>query len=176
MGQIRSISLVLAWTVVVAAGLFGTNSHPAAAGADNVKLSGCLVRGEGDNGYLLINVPAEPAASSSTSAPITPTAVGTSGTFANVFYWLDDDGDLKSHIGHQVDIEGELKGDVKNGELKIDRKDEWTEIEIKSDGREMKARVPNTSVVAGKDPDKKLDVQVRKVDVAKVSMRGATCK
>ena len=176
MGRFRSLSLAIAWTVVVA-GLFGAKTeHAAAAADDKVKLSGCLVRGEGDDGYLLINVPAEPAASTASSAPITPTAVGTSGSFANVFYWLDDEGDLKQHIGHQVEIEGDLKGDVKDGELKIDRKDDWTEMEIKSDGKGMKARVPNSSVVAGPSPDKKMSVLVRKVDVEKVGMLAATCK
>ena len=53
------------------------------------------------------------------------------------------------HIGHQVEVDGDLKGDLQDGQIKIDRKDQWTEIEVESDGRDMKARVPNTSIVAG---------------------------
>lgn len=145
--------------------------------ADSIKLSGCLVRGEGDGaGYLLINVPNEPAGTSTSSAPVSPGAVGTSGTFANIFYWLDGSGDLKAHVGHQVEVDGDRKGDVKDGELKIDRKDDWTEMEIKSDGRTMRAKVPNSSVVAGPSPDHKLDVLVRRVNVEHVHMVSAACK
>ncbi|HKT80862.1 MAG TPA: hypothetical protein VJP86_11625 [Vicinamibacterales bacterium] len=145
--------------------------------ADDVKLTGCLVKGDGDGaGYLLVNVPSEPAPASTSNAPVQPTTVGTSGSFANIFYWLDGSGDLKDHVGHQVEVEGDQKGDVKSGDLKIDRKDQWTEIEVKSDGRTMKAQVPNASVVAGNDPDRKIDVLVRRVDVDKVTMLGAVCR
>jgi hypothetical protein len=147
------------------------------AGADTVKLTGCLVKGDGDGaGYLLVNVPVEPAATTPDRAPVAPGGVGTSGTFANVFYWLDNHRDLGQHVGHQVEIEGDQKGDVKDGEMKIDRKDQWTEIEIKSDGRRMKAQVPNASVVAGRDADRKMAVVVRRVNVEKVRMLGAACK
>jgi len=167
--------------------IFGMSSAAVVAGllafgvpmkaADTTKLTGCLVRGDGDGaGYLLVNVPAEPTASNTTSAQVHPTTVGTSGTYANVFYWLDNDGDLEAHIGHSVEIEGEAKGDVKDGEMKIDRKDQWTEIEIKSDGRQMKAQVPNASMVAGPNADRKIDVLVKRVDVDKVRMLSATCK
>jgi len=160
---------------VIAVGLLSTTVSHATSIDDPVKLSGCLVRGEGDGGgYLLINAPSVPSSSTS-SGSVSPGAVGTSGTFANIFYWLDDDGDLREHIGHRVEIEGEQKADVKDGEIKIDRKDQWSELEIKSDGRTMKARVPNASVVPGPDPDKKIDVLVRKVDVERVRMLGATC-
>ena len=86
----------------------------------STKLTGCLVRGSGDGaGYLLVNVAAEPTVAN--SSQVLPTAIGTSGTYANVFYWLDNDGDLQAHVGHQVEIEGETKGDVKDGEMKIDQ-------------------------------------------------------
>jgi len=173
---IRRISVIRA-SMIVAAALFLVASAHALAGADPIKLSGCLVRGEGDGaGYLLINVPVEPAAVNQGKAPVAPGAVGTSGTFANIFYWLDGSGDLKEHIGHQVEVVGDRKGDVKDGELKIDRKDEWTEMEIKSDGRTMRAKVPNSSVVPGSNPDHKMDVLVRRVNVEQVHMVGAACK
>src|SRR5262245_39015035 len=106
--------------------------------ADTVKLSGCLVRGDGnDEGYLLVNVTGEPGLTSTNESAV-PGTTGTSGMFANVFYWLTKNNDLKPHVGHQIEIEGKREGDVKDGELKIDRKDSWTEIEVKSDGRQMK--------------------------------------
>jgi hypothetical protein len=144
--------------------------------ADTVKLSGCLIQGEGDGaGYLLVNVAGEPGLSSANELAA-PGATGTSGMFANVFYWLDKDDDLQPHVGHRVEIEGEREGDVKDGELKIERKDLWTEIEVKSVGRQMKAQVPNASVVAGRNADRKFDVLVRRVDVKKVRMVDAACR
>jgi hypothetical protein len=148
-------------------------------GQDNdVTLKGCLVKGEGDgSGYLLTNAPAEPAWQRSADTNIQPSTVGTSGGFESVFYWLDDDGDLKKNIGHQVEIKGDLKGDLKDGEIELDRKDNWTELTVKSDGRTMKAHVPNASLFPAtrEDKDKKVQVLVRKVDVEQVTMLSASC-
>ena len=60
--------------------------------------------------------------------------------------------------------------------MKIERKDQWTEIEVKSSGKELKARVPNTSVLPGRDDDKKIDVLVRRLDADKVRMLDAICR
>jgi hypothetical protein len=154
---------------------------PAAATAadDKVTLSGCLVRGDGDgNPYLLTNAPSQPALNSAAAPAVAPGGVGTSGEFATVFYWLDGDDRLKDHVGHRVEIEGDLKGDVNDGEIKMDRKDNWTELTVKADGREMKARVPNQSVTAapGKSDDQKGSVRVRRVDVEHIKMMSAACQ
>ncbi|HJP61785.1 MAG TPA: hypothetical protein VJ865_17405, partial [Gemmatimonadaceae bacterium] len=118
----------------------------ARAADKDVKLSGCLIRGEDDDdGYLLANPPTEPYLSSQ-GQQVTPSALGTSGNYATIFYWLDEDDDLEPHVGHRVEVEGELKGDVKDGEISTERKDNWTELTVKSDGRTIKARVPNTSM------------------------------
>ena len=143
----------------------------------DVKLTGCLIRGDGDGGgYLLTSRAFDPAATPNGGTPVAPGTIGTTGDYANIFYWLDDDGDLKKHVGHQVEIEGHVKGDVKDGEMKLDRKDAWTELTVKSDGRTMNARVPNSSIVAGPDPKRKLNLLVRKVDVDHVKMLAATCQ
>lgn len=150
----------------------------ASAAADKtVKLSGCLIRGEGDGaGYLLTNPPAEPWLASS-DQNVTPSGVGTSGDYATIFYWLDGHDDLREHIGHRIEIEGDLKGDVKEGEIKIVRKDSWTEMTVKADGRTMKAQVPNMSVfpASNRDKERKGDILVRRVDVERVRMVGASC-
>ena len=127
--------------------------------------------------YSHTNTPAEPDWQRSEAAKIAPGTVGTTGGFESIFYWLDGDNDLKTHIGHHVEITGDLKGDLKDGEIKLDRKDRWTELTVKSDGRTMKANVPNASVFAapGDDKDRKVRVLVRKVDVEKVKMLAATC-
>jgi hypothetical protein len=148
------------------------------AAENQVKLSGCLVRGEGDGaGYLLTNAPAEPAWLNPSAGRVAPNAVGTTGGFTTVFYWLDGRGDLKEHIGHRVEIEGDLKGNLKEGEITVERKDQWTEVSVKADGRTMKYNVPHTSVVADPDRDKtqKGDILVRRVEVEKVKMVGASC-
>lgn len=144
--------------------------------AESVKLTGCLVKGEGGSGFLLVNAPMEPGATSIDKRSVAPGAVGTTAAFANVFYWLEKDNDLTPHIGHRVEIEGDIKGDVKKGEMKIDRKDQWTEIEVKSNGHEMKALVPNTSLIAGPDSDRKISLLVRRLDPEKVRMIDAACR
>jgi hypothetical protein len=143
----------------------------------SITLSGCLIRGEGDGaGYLLISHAFDPATATTGGAPVTPGTIGTTGDFATLFYWLDGSGDLRKHIGHRVEIEGDAKGDVKDGEMKVNRKDSWTELTVKSDGRTMTARVPQASIVAGPDPLRKLDVLVRKIDVEHVRMLAADCQ
>ena len=93
-----------------------------------------------------------------------------------MFYWLNGDSDLRSHVGHRVEIEGDLSSSVKPGEIKLDRKDAWTEISVKSDGRSLKARIPSLSVVPGKDDDKEGAVSVRRVNVEHVKMLAASCE
>ena len=142
-----------------------------------VKLSGCLIRGEGDGaGYLLANPPTEPYLSSP-GKQVKPSVLGTSGDYATIFYWLDGHGELNEHIGHRVEIEGDLRGDVKDGEITTERKENWTELTVKADGRTMKAQVPNTSIFPASDRDKnrKSDILVRRVDVERVRMLGAAC-
>jgi hypothetical protein len=168
-------------TVLVAAtfAAAGPLSHAVVRADDkDIKLTGCLLKGEGDGaGYLLTNSPAEPAWQRSADAHVAPSAVGTTGTYADIFYWLDGDSDLKRNVGHRVEIEGELKGDLKDGQIEMDRKDKWTEMTVKSDGRTMKARVPHTSIVAPEgEKDKKSRILVRKVDVSKVKMLAASCE
>ena len=169
-------SSVLLLGVLAVSGTDGLRAADPVSPADPVKLTGCVIKGDGDDGFLLVNIPTLPAAASSSTAVATPGPVGTSGSYANVFYWLANDDDLKPHIGHQVEIEGELKGDIKDGELKVERKDQWTEIEIKSDGRDMKAKVPNASVIAPADKEAKLNVLVKRVDTDKVRMLSASCQ
>ena len=97
------LPVLLVCTLVV------TGWAPGASGAADktAKLSGCLIRGEGDGaGYLLANSPTEPWLNSP-GRQITPSALGTSGDYATIFYWLDGNGDLKQHIGHRVEVEGD---------------------------------------------------------------------
>jgi hypothetical protein len=142
-----------------------------------VTLTGCLIHG--DHGYLLTNAPDEPRFERADAGKIEPGPVGTSGAGSSIFYWLDDDHDLAKNIGHQVEIQGELKGDVKPGEIKIDRKRNWTTIEIKSQGRSLKADVPERLWVVsprGVSDEDKVNTLVRRVDPKHVRMLAVTCE
>lgn len=143
----------------------------------DIKLSGCLVRGEDGGGYLLTNSPSEPAWQRTADPTVVPSAVGTTGSFATIFYWLKDHKDLKEHVGHLVEVEGDSDGDIEDGAIEIDRKDKWTEIRVKSEGRDLRARVPHSSIVSWPSRDKReAKVLVRKVDVDHVRMLAANCQ
>jgi hypothetical protein len=139
-------------------------------------LTGCLIGGEGDDGYLLTNMTANPRERASSGA-VAPGPVGTAGTAATTLYWLEDDDELEPHVGHRVEVQGELTGDVEEGEIEIEREDSWTELRIQSDGRDLTVRVPHSVVVMPprSDSEQKVDVLVRKVDVDRVRMLAASC-
>jgi hypothetical protein len=148
----------------------------AAGRDDEIKLSGCLIRAEEGAGYLLTNAPGDPAIYKGDDRKVSPSAVGTTGGFASVFYWLYGNGDLNAHVGQRVEVEGDLQGDIREGEIKTHRKDNWTEVEVKSGGRSMKARVPNGSFMWANERDKeKGGILIRRVNVEKVKMVGAGC-
>jgi hypothetical protein len=149
----------------------------AAANDDDKKitLTGCLVKGEGEGaGYLLTNTPSV-AVLRDHDAKVEPGVVGTAGV-EPVFYWLTGDRSMKNHVGHQVEIKGEMKGDVKEGEITLDHKAKWTEMTVKSDGRSMRAEVPSAIIYPSDHDDQKARILVRKVDVDHISMLGATCE
>jgi hypothetical protein len=173
MNSLRQYAVALVSAALMSGLLIVTGAR---VSAESVKLTGCLVKGEGSSGFLLVNAPIEPGSTSIDRRSVAPGAMGTAASFANVFYWLEKDNDLTPHIGHRVEIEGDIKGDVKKGEMKIDRKDQWTEIKVKSNGHEMKALVPNASVIAGPDSDRKIDLLVRRLDPEKVRMIDAACR
>jgi hypothetical protein len=74
-------------------------------------------------------------------------------------------------------VEGDLKEDVKDGEITTDRKDNWTEVTVKADGETLKARVPNTSIFPAnsREKERKGEILVRRVDVERVRMIAALC-
>jgi hypothetical protein len=167
-----------AWAIVGAVAVAGGAAQAYGGRLDDkdIKLSGCLVRGE-DGGYLLTNAPGDPAWQRTPDPTVMPSTVGTTGSFATIFYWLKEQGDLKDHVGHLVEVEGDLEGDIEDGAITIDRKDKWTEIRVKSDGRDLRARVPHASIVSSPSGDKQEGkVLIRKVDVEHVKMIAASCQ
>jgi hypothetical protein len=167
--------------VVVLAGLLASTitfptiraeASPAPRPGDTgIRLIGCLVKG--DDGYLLTNLPSEPL--SPAGASIIPGAVGTTGAYSTIFYWLDDNDELKHHVGHRVEVVGSLKGDPKNAEIRLRRYYNWTEMKVKSDGHSMKALVPAVLPAPYIDVDQKVSAVVRRVDVDHVFMVAVGC-
>jgi hypothetical protein len=147
----------------------------AAAADDDIRLAGCLVRGQDGKGYLLTNLPGEVAWQRPGGATVVPGPVGTSGTVASVLYWLEKHDGLEDHVGHYVEIEGKSQGDLKDGQLKVTPKGDWTEVEVEADGRSLKARVPGSVLIVPDNDDRKLDVLVRRVEAQRVRMLAAVC-
>jgi hypothetical protein len=89
-----------------------------------------------------------------------------------LFYWLEDS-DLSDHIGQMVEVKGDLE-DVEKGEFEIERKDDFTTLQLKFDGKTEKARLPTPwfASTGGKD-EREFDVVVQKVDVDDVKVLGA---
>jgi hypothetical protein len=174
-GSSRLLTVVAATVSIYA--FFGPVAEARHGRDDDIKLSGCLIRGEEGSGYLLANAPGDPAIFKADDHKVSPSSVGTSGGFATVFYWLYGNDDLDQHVGQRVEVEGDVQGEIHDGEIKTHRKDRWTEVEVKSSGRTMKARVPNASFALANDRAKeKGGILVRRVNVDKVKMVGARCE
>ena len=102
-----------------------------------------------------------------------PNPVGSTGIAGRVLYWLENDDDLARHVGQMVEIKGDLE-DFETGDIEIDRKGDYTEIELDLDGKEEKARVPTSWLRGtGADRDQEFDIAVRRIDVDDVSVLGA---
>ena len=176
--QVGTIRLVMIVTALgLLAGSLGDGAEAGTGRDDEIKLSGCLIRGEEGAGYLLTNAPGDPAIFKADDRKVSPSAVGTTGGFATIFYWLYGNNELNEHVGQRVEVEGDVQGEVRDGEIKTHRKDRWTEVEVKSSGRTMKARVPNASFMWADGREKeKGGILVRRVNVEKVKMVGAGCE
>lgn len=162
---------------------------------DDVTLTGCIIQGtEGDKGYLLTQVlPA--SIDMSTRAAQSDQPAGTSGVLpgsSNVIYWLDDledDDDIPTYAGKRVEVRGELEGEFKKGEMEVERDGDWVKIEIKSDGRNLKTRIPwvsvmpNSTAVVGtsgstlkEGKEIEMNLNVRKLDVKDVKIVSGSCQ
>jgi len=143
--------------------------------ADEIRLSGCLVRGQDGDGYLMTNVPGDAAWQRPGDAIVAPGPVGTSGTVASILYWLEKKDGLEEHVGHYIEIEGKLKGDLQDGHIKVTPKAEWTDVEVEAGGKSLKAQVPRSVLIIPDKGDSKFDVLVRRVETQRVRMLAAAC-
>ena len=175
--------------VVAAALVAGATSRPvtAASADDNkVTITGCAVRGDGDgDGFLLANTVERTTRTTTTSGPSGTTVDSTTATAmkpSRVIYWLDDDDDVvEPHLGKQVEIVGEVEGDVDAGEIDIEREDGQVELEIDADGRKATVKLPEVPSAVGTagsvdDDEKELNYLVRKLDVKSARVVAESCQ
>ena len=179
------VSAVLALTLAVAGQAMVRADAPSASDDDKVTVIGCAVKGDGD-GFLLAN--AVERTTRTTTEPGATGAIVTTDTTtemkpSRVLYWLDDDDDtVQLHMGHQVEIVGELEGDIEEGKVEIERENGAIEIEIDADGRKATVILPDVPSAIGTsgdgddDEERELKYQVRKLDVKSVRMLAATCQ
>jgi len=183
MKRLTSLFVTMALTLALT-GAF--TARPAAAGpaaAEDVSVTGCLIKASGDDDALLVTTLARVEAPPYTADG--RAAERRAPTYMRVVYWLDGDhDDLDGHQGRIVEIRGELEGDIDRGEIKLERGDGRVDVEFKADGdRRLKARLPlmpaaavGTSGRDAREDSSEYDVIVRKLDVREVRMLAPTCE
>lgn len=160
----------LMWSAMLASALaFGTTVAASAVQEDeNVKVTGCVLKGESGRGFLLADLML-PGASSSVPQP-------------RVLYLLEDDDDLEGYTGRRVQVVGELEGELQKAQIKVERDDQAVKLEIKTDDRTLKLRLPEKPAAVGTsgndddDDDENIEFIVRKLDVKSTTMVSPTCR
>jgi hypothetical protein len=182
----QRINFVGAVVVAMLAGGAAPELATAQAEQEKVTLTGCAVKGNGDgDGFLLAN-----AIEQTTRTTVTPGATGAavSSTTTNemkparMLYWLDDDDDVVEPLmGQLVEVTGEIEGDVKRGEIEVERENGMIELEIKADGRKANVKLPDVPSAVGsersvRDREVELPYTVRKLDVKSAKSIAGTCR
>jgi len=172
--------------MVVTGLVAASGAAPVRAAEEKVTLVGCAVKGNGDgDGFLLAN-----SGEQTTRTTVTPTRAGAavSQTTTNemkparILYWLDDDDhEVAKLMGQLIEVTGEVEGDVKRGEIEIERENGMIELEIKADGRKANVKladVPSAVGTAGsvKDHEVELPYLVRKLDVKSAKSIAPSCR
>jgi hypothetical protein len=158
----------------------------AAEGQETVTLTGCAVKGDGDgDGFLLANSVEKTSRTTTTPTPAGATVQSTTTNEmkpARMLYWLDDDDDeVAKLMGQLIEVTGEVEGDVKRGEIEVERENGMIELEIKADGRKANVKladVPSAIGTSGsvKDDEADLPYVVRKLDVKSAKSIAPSCR
>ena len=183
--KLTSIAGAMVVTALVAGS--GPVQVTAAEGQEKVTLTGCAVKGNGDgDGFLLANSVEQTTRTTTSPTPSGSTVSSTTTTNemkpARILYWLDDDDDeVAKLMGQLVEVTGEVEGDVKRGEIEVERENGMIELEIKADGRKANVKladVPSAIGTAGsvKDREAELPYVVRKLDVKSARSVAPTCR
>jgi hypothetical protein len=185
-----ALALGIGTTLTAQQAAVGTQAVP--TGDDNkVKITGCVIKGEG--GYVLsatgeaVTIRTE-RTTVGTSGSTTTTTTTTTGAPAvppagqRYIYWLDDGDDLEDHAGQRVEVIGEIEGDVKRGEIEIERENNMIELEIKAEGEKITVKLPDTpanDAAVGTsgvtDEPRDLPFKVRKFDVDDINVLSSSC-
>ena len=175
----------LAGATLVAALVAGSGTLTA-ADAQDVTLTGCAVRGSGDgDGFLLANNIEQTTQTTTTTTPAGTTVSSTMTSElkpARILYWLDDDDDeVEKLMGQLVEVTGEVEGDVKKGEIEVERENGMIELEINAAGRKANVKladVPSAIGTSGSVRDREVELPylVRKLDVKSARSVAPRCQ
>lgn len=163
----RSMGAVLAFGFVLSLG----PSTFAAGDKDHARLTltGCVVAGDGKDSYMLTNVVV--GGQDSGRAP------------ENAFYRLESTKNLKSHVGHQVELSGTADlSDLDKGTLKIKTDEQGkSTASIDADGKKVTVPVDKDSglvpaVMVGSEGSMKTEIATYKFKTSKIRMIGDRCR
>ena len=175
------LSVVLGSAMVtLAAGPASAQGGPAGDKDDQFVITGCVMRSQDartaephsmmvwSRGDVYLSSPSTRVKPSETARPI-----GTSGAPGTTFYWLDDEDDFAKYAGQRVEIVGELSDEIDHGEIEMEPRGDFTEVEFEAGGREAKARIPTSWFgPAARGKDLEANIVFRSVDVEKVNPIG----
>jgi hypothetical protein len=155
--------------------------RPAGDRDDQIVMTGCVVRADqklsGPRSLLVWSEGDVYLDAVASDIKLSERAVGTAGTAgAPIFYWIDDNDDLAEFAGKRVEIVGELSDDVEKGEIEVEQKGAFTEMKFEWEGKDITARVPSQWLgpdTKGKNAE--WDINIRRVDVEKVTVLSQTC-
>ena len=180
-------NLVVAAAFIVALGGTAPIAVPAGPADGKVTITGCVVKGNGDgDGFLLANAVEQTTRTTSgptaSGAAVTSTTTTTEMKPTRILYWLDDDDDVVERlIGQQVEVMGEVEGDVEKGKIEIERENGMIELEIDADGRKANVKLPDVPSAVGTsgsvgDRETELRYVVRKLDVKSARAVAGSCR
>jgi hypothetical protein len=166
----------IAVTVALALSPLAASAQNASATARReVVLHGCVMPGADRNSYVMTKVMEMPGPDGSVMPEV---AHG-----RRVLFWLDNDGDVKRHMGRMVEVRGEFTGLQESEiELKAGRqKDGRLLVEFEGPGKDVV--VPNETVgaaigTAGRTEAEKNDIPtyLARVNVRMVRVMSGECK
>jgi len=170
MNQTRVVTALFSCCVVAAAA--SAQQPDVTINGDDVTLTGCIVpRAQttvSPQTLIWTRSDIMLAGMAAARAPVNP--IGTRGVSGRVFYWLNDDEDLQTHIGQRVEIKGQLE-DFEQGEIEVTRDGAFTEVQLDIDGHKEKARVPTSWFGAAPD-EAEFKIVARQVDVDDIRVLG----
>jgi hypothetical protein len=162
----KRLSLGVVAAAIVCAGAISGAQTPSPKVKDKIEpqpitLSGCVAAGTAANTFMLTNVMRSDTAPAMAKAP----DVG--------IYWLDSPEKLKGHVGHQVEVMGNLASDTDKATVKA----KGGKVEVNSERGTKKVTVPDgtpaaAAVAAVGASGKQVNYKVK---VDSVKMVSSTC-